>query len=234
MIILAADTTTAINAVAVCDDDRVLAETIVYARASHTERLLETVDWVLREADKALSDVGLLAISAGPGSYTGLRVGAATWKGLALGAGLPLVAVPTLHAMARLVPIREGVVCPLLDARMGEVYSAVYDYKDGQRTQRTPPRVGPVDLLLDELDGPIHFLGDGADRYRERILERCPEAHFAEGLCSVPRAAAVAAEGLALLNAGASTDPALANPVYLRQSQPEEARRRAASPEVLG
>ena len=231
MKILAADTSTSINTVAVCDDDRVLAEIIVECGRSHSERLIDTVDWVFAEAGLKIEDMDALAISVGPGSFTGVRVGVATWKGLALGARLPLVPVPTLDAMARLGAFREALLCPLLDARMREVFGAVYRFTDGRREKLTADRVCPVDSLLDDIDGDAIFLGNGAELYRERILELRPGAAFAPAICSVPRASAVAAEARALIEQGVCTDAALVSPVYLRKSQAEmnRAKREAAS-----
>lgn len=232
MKILAADTCTAFNAVAVCDGGVVLAETLVNCGRAHSERLIPTVDWVLTEAGLQLSDIDLLAVTIGPGSFTGVRIGVAAWKGLALGAHKPLVGVPTLDAMSRLASPVDGTVCPLLDARMKEVYGAVYTFENATRTKRTPDRVCAVEHLIDELpDNPI-LLGDGADLYCERILALRPHAYIVPAMHRVPRAAAVAHEAVEMVQSGVDTDPALVSPVYLRQSQAEEnrARRNAAAP----
>ena len=131
-IILASDTSTRHCGVALCRvavpgaECEIMAQSCADRHKLHAERLLESVDWVLNAAACSLQEVSCLAATAGPGSFTGLRVGLATWKGLALALGLPLVAVPTLDAMARLATVREGVVVPLLDARMKEVFGAVY------------------------------------------------------------------------------------------------------------
>lgn len=227
MNILAADTSTAINTVAVCADKRLLAESVVECGRSHAERLLATVDWVLAEAGLELGDLDALAISIGPGSFTGLRVGTATWKGLAFAQGLRLAAVPTLDAMARLGPFRDVVVCPLLDARMGDVFGAAYRFDGATRTKLTPDLVCPVETILEQVPGGSTLLGDGADVYRHRILAKDPEAVFVEPLCAVPRASAVAAEAACLLAQGVSTDAAQVSPIYLRKSQAEENRDRA-------
>ncbi len=227
MIILAADTSTSVNTVAVCDGGRPLAETVVDCGRKHSERLIETADWVLGQAELTLDDVDGLAISNGPGSFTGLRVGVAAWKGLALGKGLPLVAVPTLDAMTRLGVFCEGLVCPLLDARMGEVFGAVCRFQAGTRTKLSEDRVCPVESLIEGLAGRVFFLGDGATLYRARIAAKLPDAVFAAGPYSLPRAAAVAAEAAALLQQGVRADAALVAPAYLRKSQAEEQRRRA-------
>lgn len=229
MIILAADTSTPINTVCVSRDGCILAETVVHAGRRHSERLLETVDWALQEADVSLDDVEALAISVGPGSFTGLRVGVATWKGLAFGRRLPLVGVPTLDALAGLVPLQEGLMCTLLDARMHEVFGAVYRFDNGIRTKLAPDRVCPVEAILEKIQGPALFLGDGAVLYEPVIRGDVPGAVFAPPHCSVPRASAVAVEAFRLMEAGAPTDAGGVNPVYLRKSQPEEALKEGAS-----
>jgi len=224
MLFLAADTTTAVNSVAICDDSHVLSESIVNCGRAHSERLLATVDWVLEEAGLTLDRIEALAISIGPGSFTGLRVGAATWKGLALAQRLPLVGVPTLDAMTRLVPFRDGVVCPLLDARMHEVFGAVYRFDGGRREKLTDDRVCPVESLLEVVPGDAVFLGNGAALYREQIQAMCPQSFFVDELCGVPRASAVAAEAVELMSHGAAIDPDLVAPIYLRASQAEQNR----------
>jgi len=210
---------------------------VVECRRLHSERLLATVEWVLREAGVELEAVDALGVSIGPGSFTGLRIGAATWKGLAFGLRKPLMGVPTLDAMTRVLPLESGLVCPLLDARMKEVFGAVYRFEAGRREKVAAERACPIEALL-ELPvfsaaqgntGPL-FLGDGARLYRERILAALPSAWFAPGPSSVPRASAVAGEAFARFEAGESSDPALVTPVYLRQSQAEILRAEKAGP----
>lgn len=230
MLILAADTTTPVNTVAVTDGLRVLAETYVECGRAHAERLLATVDWVLSQAGVALDDLDALAISNGPGSFTGLRVGAATWKGLAFAQDLPLVAVPTLDAMTRLGCFRNGIVVPLLDAKMREVFAASFEFDNARRRKLTEDLVGPVEAVLETAGPAPVLLGDGATLYRERIQAAIPGAMIVEGPFSMPRASAVAAEACALLDAGVETDPAAVSPIYLRKSQAEEARSNSGAP----
>ncbi len=230
MIILAADTSTPIITVCAAREDHILAETVVHGGRKHAERLLDTVDWVLDQAGLSPDRIDALAVSRGPGSFTGLRVGIAAWKGLALGWRRPLVGVPTLDALGRAVPTRDGWVCTLLDAKMGEVFGAVYEFREGRRHKRMEDRVGPVEALLEDVPEGALFLGDGADRYRSRIEARRPGAVFAPPYASVPRASLVAAEARARLEAGDTADAGAVNPVYLRQSQPEETRKKAVTP----
>lgn len=247
MKILAADTSTAVLSIALCEMTQrndaayassdpeqpnvlTMAEATLDCGRVHTERLLEVVDWLLGHMGIPMDAVDLLAISKGPGSFTGLRVGVAAWKGLALSVGRPLIGVPTLDAMTRLGPFFSGFVCPLLDARMKEVFGAVYRFDAGRRSKVTPDLVCPVDDILNALDaceGPLFFLGDGAKLYQDRIRARFPEISLFPGECVAPKASAVAREGAALWTSGAPSDAALLTPVYLRKSQAEEARKKA-------
>lgn len=239
MKILAADTSTSVNTVALCDGDRVLAEASIDGGRTHSERLLEMVDWTLEQSQSDLSHVGALAISVGPGSFTGLRIGVAAFKGLALARNLRLIPVPTLDAMTRLGLFQETIVCPLLDARMDEVFAALYRFEGGERERLTEDLVCSVHDVLAALrqhepTGKAAFLGDGAARYEAEIREALPGAVFAPGSCSFPRAAAVAREAVELLAKGALGDASKVSPVYLRKSQPEEAflkkSRQSATP----
>ena len=231
-LMLAADTSTPHCTVAVCRFDasgtyEIAAQTSVSQKRLHAERLMDSMQATLDACEYRLEDITCLAISIGPGSFTGLRVGAAAWKGLAFALHLPLVAVPTLDAMSLLNSIPDGVVVPMLDARMDEVFGAVYQFKAGHRDKLTPDRVCSVEALLEESgvqESPIIALGDGALRYRDRIKAVAPQAFIAESACGTPRADAVAREGYALLCAGVNTDAAQVAPQYLRASQAEQAR----------
>ncbi len=232
-LILSVDTSTRQCAVALCRVSgwdgacEVLAQSCVDRPRLHAERLLDGVHWVLNASEHTLEQITCLAAASGPGSFTGLRVGLATWKGLAFALQLPLVAVPTLDAMSRLVPVPDGVVIPLLDARMKEVFGAVYRFRNGVRTPLAPARVCPVQELLagDYVhETPLILLGDGAWRYEDTIRACVPQAYLATPACGTVRADTVAAEACSLMRSGCRTDPAQAAPCYLRVSQAEQAR----------
>jgi len=231
-LMLAADTSTCQCAVAVCRFDasgkcEVAAQTSMGQKRLHAERLMDSMQATLDACGRRLEDIACLAISIGPGSFTGLRVGAAAWKGLAFALRLPLVAVPTLDAMSLLNVVPNGVVVPMLDARMNEVFGAVYRFSNGRREKLTPDLVCSVESLLEESrvqETAFIALGDGALRYQDRIKAVAPQAFIAESACGMPRADAVAREGYALLCAGVNTDAAQAAPKYLRASQAEQAR----------
>jgi tRNA threonylcarbamoyladenosine biosynthesis protein TsaB len=225
MIILSADTATNINTVAVCKDGELLAESVARCGRTHAERLLDTVTWVLQEAGIRLEKVEALAISIGPGSFTGLRVGLATWKGLALGQNLPLVGVPTLAAMSRIPGPLEGIICPILDARMGEVFAAAYHMDGGKRRQVLPDCVARIETVTEQLKGDkVTMFGDGVGVYRKRIAASLPDIRFLPEILWAPRASAVAEEAREILDAGCNIDAAAVHPVYLRKSQAEQNR----------
>lgn len=233
--ILAADTATRCCTVALCRAAEgepsapvsLGAETLLDGQRLHAERLIAVVDSVLAGAGVTLEEVHLLAVSIGPGSFTGLRIGAAAFQGLALARRLPLVAVPTLDALARLAGPGAGMVVPMLDARMGEVFAAAYRRTGGLPEKITGDLVAPVGEILGKIpadSGPCVFLGDGADRYEEELRAQMPSAVIVPSPGNTPRASLVAAEAWCLYHAGIDTSPASAVPVYLRLSQAEAAR----------
>lgn len=230
-VVLAADTATDQCSVAVCDEAGAIAAISFRGKRAHAERLPGTMDDALRYAGVSLDGIDLFAISQGPGSFTGLRIGAAAWKGLAFATRRPLVGVPTLEALARNAAHGGLPVCALIDAKMDEMYGAWF-VPDGDGLARaTPDCVAPLDAVLALRDGPACLVGDGALRHADHIRRVRPDARIAPPDLAHPCAAAVGAIGLALWAAGAPADPALFAPVYLRRSQAEEnAARRAAAP----
>ena len=245
MIVLGLETATNVCGVALVDDDRVLAEFSTSGRLTHSQRLMPLVEQALTEAGIDRGRLDGIAVSAGPGSFTGLRIGLATAKGLGFALDRPVLAVPTLDALAFNVWAWRGLICPLLDARKDQVYAALY--------RGSPPagaggdgtgaaghmlrRLGgywamDIGSLLDRLSAfnePVLFLGDALPRYGTGIAERLgPKAHFAPGSGRFPRAASVADLGLRRLAAGRRPGAAEARPIYVRQSEAEvKARARA-------
>jgi tRNA threonylcarbamoyladenosine biosynthesis protein TsaB len=134
---------------AVIEGERVIVEGFLQTRKTHSERLLPLIDFWLREAELSLADLDGIAVTLGPGSFTGLRIGLATAKGLALGAGKPLLGIPTLDALALNLVGVPGFICPILDARKSEVYTAVYVSPEPGRLIRLTRylAVSPVWLL---------------------------------------------------------------------------------------
>jgi tRNA threonylcarbamoyladenosine biosynthesis protein TsaB len=229
-VILAADTSTSLNTVALSREGVLLSEATVNCQRLHAERLISTVDWLLRESGLRLDEVDLFAIAHGPGSFTGLRIGISTWKGFAFGLRKPLIGVSTLDALARQLCTGTGLVCPLLDARMKEVYGALYRCTPEGPQRLMEERVDTAESFAQQVTAQapagVLFAGDGAELYRTLLLQLVPGASVLDPLLGHPRAAAVAAEAYRLLQQGAPAVGALVNPVYLRQSQAEQNRAR--------
>jgi tRNA threonylcarbamoyladenosine biosynthesis protein TsaB len=219
------------GAVALLDGEALVAEQRSSVGVTHSERLLLAIDRGLAAAGWQLRDVGLLAVAIGPGSFTGLRIGVATMKGLAFATGAPLVGVPTLDALAWTLPYAAWPVCPVLDARKHEVYTARYRTGDGRLDRLTDYRAVRPRALAEELlardDQPMIFVGDGAAAYgavfREVLGARARFAPPGQGL---PSAVPVAQLGGEALARGEAADPASLIPLYVRRSEAELGRER--------
>ncbi len=226
MRILAFDTCTPTASVAVVDGEVTLAEINASVEARHGETLLPRIEKVLERAGLDLASLDLLAVGIGPGSFTGVRVGLATAKGLALASGKPLRGVVSLRTMARgAYGADVPLVAPVLDAYKGEVYSALYAYSAaGEIEQRLAPLHAPPEqaapVLARALDGaPVLLCGGGARRYSETLLSPLDDgARLADPARDLPNAVHLAREAqLAFEREGASDLFAL-EPLYLRPS----------------
>lgn len=224
MIVLALDSTAVAASVALCDDEKMLASYTVCIGNTHSETLLPMVESVLRTAHLTPDDIDLFACSVGPGSFTGVRIGVATVKGLAFGKEKPCVAVSTLEALAYNLVGFEGIACPVMNARRSQVYNALFEVNTKEVRRLTPDRAVSIEDLAAELANetrPIHFCGDGYELMREGLAQRVistPAVLIPENACSV----AVCA--LAKYRAGESVTDVALTPVYLRLSQAERER----------
>jgi tRNA threonylcarbamoyladenosine biosynthesis protein TsaB len=225
------ETSTLTGAAALLEDDTVVGECRLNVAVTHSERLLPAVDQLLRGAGRTLADVDALAVALGPGSFTGLRIGVSTMKSLAFATGKPLVGVPTLDALAWTLPFAHHPVCPILDAKKGEVYAALYRTDSGRLERLWEDRaIAPEQLaaaLAGEVRGPVVFLGDGVAPFAPLLRRLLGEdARLVPPANRLPSAATVAELGLAALARGESADPAGLVPRYLRRSEAELGRER--------
>jgi len=225
MRLLAIETATSVQSVALVEDDRLLVELSYEAQGNRGGVLLPTVDQVLKKAGVAARDLDVVAVSIGPGSFTGLRVGLATAKGLALGAGARVVGVPTLEALAEGYASADTTICALLDAYRGEVYMALFR-RNGNVLERLSPDAvlapGAVASALAAVEGPVHLIGNGAARYRV-ALEAALGGRVCvrdEGLRAAPTAAVVARLGIRQFAGGNKPDVEVAL-TYLRRAEAE-------------
>lgn len=192
MKILAVDTSGPVCGVAVSDGEKILAEATVMNSRTHSANLMPMVDRTLREAGLLLGEIDRLACVVGPGSFTGVRIGVATVKGLSMGSGIPCVAVDALEALALSAGDFSEVICPIQDARCGQVYSAAFLH--GERM--LPDEAIALEKFTDKilpLGDAFLFTGDGVPVYREKIHELMPgKAYFAPAHLAFLRPAAVA------------------------------------------
>ena len=163
MLVLALDSTAVVATAALCENDRVLAYKTESCGKKHSETLLPMVEALYREAGRSISQTDLFACSVGPGSFTGVRIGVATVKGLAFG-GKSCVGVSTLEALAYNLEGCHGIISPVMDARRGQLYNALFRWEGTCLVRLTPDRVIMIDDLAKELESvesPIYFCGDG-------------------------------------------------------------------------
>jgi len=227
MKLLGVESATLSGGVALLDGDRLLGEITLNIAITHSERLMSAVDRLLADCGLAPADLDGLAVSVGPGSFTGLRVGIATVKALAMALDLPVAAVPTLDALASRLPFADAAVCPILDARKGEVYLSLYRWRDGGMSREWDYLALPPELAAARLDAPVILLGDGIEACRPWLDRLGAEARVAPAAQRMPSAASVAGLGRAALSAGAGVGADSLAPLYLRPSEAELKARRS-------
>lgn len=235
MKILALDSSGLVAGVALVEDDVLIAEYTTNYKKTHSQTLLPMLDEIKKMVDLDLHSLDVIAVAAGPGSFTGLRIGSATAKGLGLSLGVPLVAVPTVDAMAYNLYGTDKLICPMMDARRSQVYTGLY------RFERTPEGYGlrtilaqcalPVQKLAEKINAAgedVIFLGDGVPVYRELLKDALQVPYsFAPASCSRQRAASVAVLGAQYAREGRLVSADAFAPEYLRMSQAERERMEA-------
>ena len=221
MRILALETATLAGGAALLDGDTVIAETRSNIALTHSERVLAAVDRVLRDARWTVRDLEGLAVSIGPGSFTGLRVGLATVKGLGFALSLPVAGVPTLDALAATLPFADAPVAPLLDARKGEVYLSLYRWNGTGMARQCDYLALSPEAAVARLTPPVIVLGDGVAPCRRYLASLGEGAQVAPPAQRLPSPAVVGQIGHALLAAGAGRAAEEVSALYLRPSEAE-------------
>ena len=226
MNILAIDTSTSFASIAIAVDEQIVAESLLNTNRSLSARLVPEIERLLTSAGLGFSDIDIFASTVGPGSFTGVRGGVATIQGLALALGKPCAGFSSLAMLAMNFPFSKTLVCPMLDARKGELYAALYDCSSPLPSPHIGDCVLPPAALIDQLaaatDQPVIFLGDGAVRYHDLIAEQLgDQAIFAPFPLHLPHAA----NGILLARqasvCGELLEPRQLLPVYLRASDAE-------------
>ncbi len=225
MLVLAIDTSTRVGGIAIVNEGGVISEIRLSVSIEYSERLLPEIDHLLELSGISINDIELFAISKGPGSFTGLRVGMSTVKGLAFATGRPVITVSTLEALAWNMPFARFPVCPVIDARKNEVFTALFRWNEDSPVRLMDDSVINRTELKDiirSITGDERFIliGDGTKFYRD-------EAEFiiAPPERNIPSPACVGFIGLRLAEKGIFEDPVKIIPAYLRRSQAEEKMR---------
>ncbi|SET55838.1 tRNA (adenosine(37)-N6)-threonylcarbamoyltransferase complex dimerization subunit type 1 TsaB [[Clostridium] polysaccharolyticum] len=225
MNILAIDSSGLVASVAILRDDVLAGEYTINYKKTHSQTLLPMLDEVVKMIEFDLNSLDAIAVAAGPGSFTGLRIGSATAKGLGLALGKPVISVSTVEGLAFNLYRVKGVICPIMDARRNQVYTGVYKYEENDMVTVMEPCAISIDELigqLEKLDENVVFTGDGIPVFeevlREKLGEKCSfvPAHFAR-----QRAGAIAALGVKYFKEGKTESAAEHKPIYLRLSQAE-------------
>ena len=226
MLILGIDTCCMAATTAIMSDDRLVAQVVQNNKKTHSQNIMPMIDFMLSQAEISLKDIDCFAVAVGPGSFTGVRIGVATIKALAHATGKPCVAVSTLNALANNVVPFDGIICPIMDARRGQVYNALFD---GQSLERiTDDRAISMDALCKELessDKKIIFVGDGLPVHADKINKALGHRSvFAQRMQMMNLAASVTEIGYEKMLLGDVCGYAELKPTYLRLSQAERER----------
>ena len=227
MLILAFETSAKAASVALHDGKSLLGESYQNTGLTHSQTLMVMAEDLLKQCGKTAQDVTAVAVAEGPGSFTGVRIGAAAAKGFAWGRELPCYGISTLEAMAETLGVYQGYVCPVMDARRAQVYNAVFHVNHAVMERVAPDRAIALSDLGEELKNlqeSVFLVGDGSNLCYNTLWEQvgnlvCPPEHRMH-----QRAAGVALVAKAMLERGESCDGAALQPNYLRLSQAERER----------
>ena len=222
MKVLGIDTSTSCGSVGLIDDGEVISDYLLNVPVTHSQRLLGAIELVLREAGCPIENLDGLAIALGPGSFTGLRIGVSTVKGLAFATGKPVTGVSTLDALAWQIAPTPYLICPIVDARKKELYTAFYRFENSLIKRQSDDRaIKPEDLVRSIKEQTI-FLGDGAKTYRDFLLDSLSSlALFPSAPLHLSHGSMVAKLGSELLQRGECLDLSTFAPIYVRPSEAE-------------
>lgn len=229
MKVLAVEASSLVAGVAILDDSNLIYEGYNHHKRNHSQILMQMVENALLASELELSDIDIIAVTCGPGSFTGLRIGISTVKGLAQATRKKVAAVPTLDSLAHNIIGFSGLVCPIMDARRDQVYTSIYRWEDMEYKRLIPYSAMDVRKLANTLlayNEPILFLGDGVDKYNKILLDLLGDKTIiAPPHLRLQRASSTAWVGLNLANADKCISFYELEPFYLRKSQAEQKKQ---------
>ena len=221
MKVIGIETSGSIGSVAVCNDDTIVGKKTFGKQLNHGKEIVSSLKAIFDEIKWEPNDVDLIAVSIGPGSYTGLRIGITCAKTLAYGLGKPLIDVPTLDALAENVRDDVKNLCPVIDARRNKVYACIYTRNDTERNRITDFLIISPEKLLDILPEPVLLFGNGVAPYKDIFAQKKAIIANDDGL-GIADAVTVARLGLKRYEQGKRCEINLLAPLYLRRSEAEE------------
>ncbi|HHW71114.1 MAG TPA: tRNA (adenosine(37)-N6)-threonylcarbamoyltransferase complex dimerization subunit type 1 TsaB [Clostridiales bacterium] len=228
MLVLAIESSSHVAGAALVNEDKLIAECILNRGLTHSEYLMTLIDNILTMGAVKVEDIDIFGVSKGPGSFTGLRIGIATIKGLAQSVDRPVVGVPTLDGLAYNVQYTHHLICPIMDARRGQVYTSLYEYKGSKMIRIDEYNALPIEEVLRKLvtkGRDVIFLGDAVGIYKNKIKDRMGEkALFAPAPFREQRPSSIASLTIEIAHRGQVEDYRDIVPFYLRKSQAEQRR----------
>ena len=233
MKIIAIDSSGLVASVAIAENDNMIAEYTVNYKKTHSQTLLPMLDEIVKMTDTDLSTVDAIAVAKGPGSFTGLRIGCASAKGLGLALNIPIIPVPTVDAISYNLWGCGKIICPMMDARRSQVYTGLYEFENGIHKVILPQCAVAAEEIIEKINEtgrPVVFLGDGVPVNKEIIESNIRvEYSYAPPHMARQRAGALAALGLEYYSKGMYESAAEHKPDYLRKSQAEREREEAGN-----
>ena len=227
MLLLCFETSAKAASVALFDENHLLCESYQNTGLTHSQTLMVMAEDLIKQCSRTPAEVTHVAVAAGPGSFTGVRIGVAAAKGFAWGKELPCCGVSTLEAMALGLGVFTGYICPVMDARRSQVYNAVFYAENGKITRIKDDRaIALADLgqELAQLDGPVYLVGDGSTLCYNTLCETVSNLILPPEWKLHQRAVGVGLAAKAMIESGADCDGAALTPNYLRLSQAERER----------
>ncbi|GAA0717498.1 tRNA (adenosine(37)-N6)-threonylcarbamoyltransferase complex dimerization subunit type 1 TsaB [Clostridium malenominatum] len=223
MKILSLDSATESATCAILEDDKLLGEVVFNYTKQHSIVLMNIIDYLLTNLNLKLSDLDGFAVSKGPGSFTGLRIGAATIKGLSAGSNKPFVSVSTLDSLAFNMAYTDGIICPVLDALRDNVYTSIYKF-NGEKLERlidySAISIEELIGILNSYDEKITFVGE-IEKFKEKLKTSVNDSYFAPNFLNVAKASSLGKLGMELIKSEHWEDINTFAPIYLRKSQAE-------------
>ncbi len=221
MIVLSIDSSSKVATAALLNDNEVLGEYVINNKREHSVLLMPMIENLLKDCNLTIADIDGFVVSKGPGSFTGLRIGMATIKGLSFGSSKPYISISTLDALAYSLINFNGIICPIMDALRENVYTGLYKNNNGKLNnilEPTPMDIDKLVELLKEKNEEVIFTGDGLLKHKKYIEEHLPNAKFASNHLNIVRASSIGELGLNMLAEGQHDDSNSA-PIYLKQPQ---------------